>query len=830
MVKKRFYYIILLFVTTVCLGTIISVSQTFANSMLTDEELEDYSLNDIMFYDPCGGGSGGSGGTCGIKVSGSTMEEKVWNGLTSFLTEEQAAGVMGNMRVESAGTFSPAVHEIGFLNNSEYSNFDISNDAGASYGIGLIQWSGGRRLRLYNAFKESDVELWNKYIDEGRRTYGDAKLGGDGFLKKVGDDVANRMVEIELCYLKYELETYKEYSGLFDEKEVPGAAKYFLLYVESPANAVGQIDNRTKLAQEYYDKFHGKSFSGSSGSSGSDPACNGQNNNNIAQTAIDLAWPEGTNSKEYSWGTGSATDPFVKAMHDVYKNSYKHWDSFRRVGAACDVFVGTVVRYSGYDKKFTPNSGDVVDYVNKNEDLWEKIEYTKESEIQSGDIIYKEYRNKSGGITKHVEIAIRDEDNKLKIAKASYQKQFGHITSFSTKHEPKYLFRAKKAVNGTSDATGTVTNTSQGNGDIGASALKLAWPYGTEESKYKKEATPEFAEYYVEIDPDNSVHGGRSCDRFVSTVVKYSGLDKEIPSGDAPAIQKYLASSDKWEEVQMKDYTSTKEYKDGDVIAFGDPVTHVGIYVDDNGKGRIAQAAYGGCTAKGDCNDPYYGVVKDAGNLKYYSTIRVYRNKYNGSSTVDCDVCAGGDEESDGDYVIPGLKNMTLAEAQEFMKPYHDAAMSKKYGYGNKLAVGVILPFDGADVRTDTCPFGTLNNCVAFSQWFVNRYTTLGPNWNNTSTGKEMADRLGEYGFDTGVEPELYAVFSTDNPWTHTGVVLGIDQKKKELVIGEASCSSGQKKLYYEPRATTVSFATAKSKNYKYAYAGRKLKSGVLDE
>ena len=81
---------------------------------LTDDELIDYSLNEIMFYEKCK--VEGSSADCGITVSGSTIEEKIWTGLTSFMTEEQAAGVMGNMAHE--GGFNPARHEGKFLSSN----------------------------------------------------------------------------------------------------------------------------------------------------------------------------------------------------------------------------------------------------------------------------------------------------------------------------------------------------------------------------------------------------------------------------------------------------------------------------------------------------------------------------------------------------------------------------------------------------------------------------------------------------------------------------------------------------------------------------------------
>ena len=836
----------LILVAVICASIMICFGQTFANSMLSEEDLQSYSLNDIMFYDPCSGGSsGGSGGACGITVSGSTMEEKVWSGLTTFMTEEQAAGVMGNMETESAHTFSPAIHEISFFTNGGFANFDVGTDSSTSYGIGLIQWSGSRRVNLHDTFVENGAaELWDKYIDKERQTYGDVKLGGDGFLKKAGDDVANRMIAIELCFLKEEIET--SYKELYDKKTPEEAAYYFLVSVERPRDPAASKDAREKAAKKFYDQFHGKSITGSSSSGGS-ASCGGGNvkdSKNINATAVALAWPEDTPEKDYLYkqtngksgsvvwkndlysalakDSGGPTEAFKTAFDEVFpiNGNRKTWNQCSRMGASCDVFAATTVRYSGYDKGFPRGLGGVLNHARSKSDLWEVLPFEK-SKLQAGDLMVRTSKG-------HIAIAVRDENDELWIAQGSLCSKFGYISK-NDSNNYQYIIRAKKANNSTagvsvkdgvanSNSSGTVTKAGTGNGDIGASALELAWPFGTDEDTYKSKATDKFAKYYKEINPSNDVHGGRSCDRFVSTVVKYAGVDDDIPSGNAPNIQEYLAGSDLWEEVQMKDPKSTKEYQDGDVIAFGnDGISHVGIYVEDGGKGYIAQASY-----DGDGNPAYYGVVKDTSNItsNYFSTVKAYRNKNNKNATVECDVCAGeSDEDGGGSGSAGNLKSggMTLAEAKEWIKPYHDAAMTKKYGYapngGATLPVGSILQFDGADVRTDTCGHGTLNNCVAFSQWFVNKYTTLGPNWNHTAMGNRMVSRLGEYGFATGSTPEVYAVFSQVS--NHTGVVLGIDKERNKMVIGQASCG-----FYYEPHVKEESI----NQNWTYAYAGRKLR------
>lgn len=94
----------------------------------------------------------GAGGN-GSSYAGNTVAEKVWNFLISNgYSEIAVAGVMGNIHQESGG-FNP----------------DIVENGGSGEGIGLIQWSFGRRDKL-EAYAQamgkpwSDVDLQLDYL------------------------------------------------------------------------------------------------------------------------------------------------------------------------------------------------------------------------------------------------------------------------------------------------------------------------------------------------------------------------------------------------------------------------------------------------------------------------------------------------------------------------------------------------------------------------------------------------------------------------------------------------------------------------------------------
>ena len=833
--KKRiigFGGLILVFIT---LGIVFLQNHVLAKSLLTPEEEAEHAAIDVMLVYHCGKSGGAS--ECGISVSGSTIEEKIWNGLTSFMTDEQAAGVMGNMAHE--GGFNPARHETSFLDSRP--TFPIATNSDVSYGIGLIQWSFGRRVRLYQSIKEKDESLWDKYIDKGRQTYG--RLSGADFLAKVGDADTDALLAMELCYLKQELDENDVYGKVLEMGSVAEAASYFLERVEVPADIPGQRPLRIQDATKYYNQFHGKSSSGSSssstGSSGSAPSCNPsiKGSKNINGAAVALAWPYGTDKKKYAWNGGTGTDLFNEVYPQLLsKNArrpYKGCDG-PVYGASCDRFVSTVVRFAGNDPNFATGVGGWNDkkqmlvYASEHPDLWEVIEWkgdNKKEMLRPGDVVIK---------PTHVAIAVQDEEGEFWIAEAGFCSTYGHISKYHDNFE--YIIRSKNGNNATkgvsvtegvktASVTGKINSTSgKGNGDINASAIELAWPEDTKDAS--SSASPRFQEVFKSL-PGGPGRGcwayGKSCSVFVNTVLLYAGA-KTGDKVDCPGcIADYMIKSDEWEEIEGAEDMNHSDLQPGDVIVYyqkdanpgnesknyykGLHTGHIAIYVETSDGGKIAEASF--------CH--HYGKVYDKAkkNVKRgWAGARVFRWKLQKGGSA-CNACNSEDNGL-------GLKEggMTLAEAKEWIKPYHDEAMGRRYKYRGDVM------FQGAHIHDAGCPFGVMNNCVALSQWFVNKYTTIGPNWNNTTDGVGLVKRLtSSKGFKYGTEPRPYAIFS-NSEWSsagHTGVIMGVDQENKKVVVAEASCSSGGT-LYYAPSVSEYSFD--RIKNWEYAYTDDKLKEG----
>lgn len=146
----------------------------------------------------------------------------------------------------------------------------------------------------------------------------------------------------------------------------------------------------------------------------------------ICDQAKACAWPEGTAKSKYSYPGGSATAAFKAAIAKAYPNRSK-WGTQTRAGASCDVFVGTVIRSTGYDTKY-PRGLDGVEKHCKDNPLWKDTGIRDLDELKPGDVVF--YLYKGGG---HIYIYVGNG----KIANAHYNgKTFGIIQKLSSARKP----------------------------------------------------------------------------------------------------------------------------------------------------------------------------------------------------------------------------------------------------------------------------------------------------------------------------------------------------------------------------------------------------------
>ena len=405
--KKAFSVVAI--VALMALGVVLPIRYAFG---LSDEKLDYFADNGIMFYDPGDDGESSATNPCSVagdaQVSGTTAKQKVWSGLKSLgVTDEVAAGIMGNMRGESG--FGPTRYESSHY--SEWTTFDWENDPARAHGVGLIQWSGGRRVKLFKYFREKNSALTDKYLKQPM-SWG--KMNGDTFIasnSNVSD--VNQMFSLEVSYLIQEMKNSSYYSKVFNETTVKGAAVRFSVNVEGCARCVDtssqSVKNRIKFSEEIYDEFHGKtSFEGGTASAEGEEseeteeqdsgACYNGDETSLQNLVLSWAWPEVKHTP-----ASQRKPEYIEGL----KNSIIAWrggggcggevceTTGGCTGVDCGGFVHSLVRVSGWD---TTYPGGIVDKQQTGlhdrtdwEDVWESIK--SNSDFKVGDVIICSEKN-----------------------------------------------------------------------------------------------------------------------------------------------------------------------------------------------------------------------------------------------------------------------------------------------------------------------------------------------------------------------------------------------------------------------------------------------------
>ena len=115
----------------------------------------------------------------------------------------------------------------------------------------------------------------------------------------------------------------------------------------------------------------------------------------LADMAKKLAYGTAAKAKA-KYPSGSPTPEYKKALNKVFPDR-KKWGPAPRKGASCDVFIGTVVRSSGVDKKFPRALGTDYSYLEASK-KFKKVKVTKVKDLKDGDIIIYKRTNGKGHI------------------------------------------------------------------------------------------------------------------------------------------------------------------------------------------------------------------------------------------------------------------------------------------------------------------------------------------------------------------------------------------------------------------------------------------------
>lgn len=195
------------------------------------------------------------------------------------------------------------------------------------------------------------------------------------------------------------------------------------------------------------------------------------------------------------------------------------------------------------------------------------------------------------------------------IEERARQKGWKSSAELAQEH-PEMLENAAKNAGGNgsdSEAPQLTSNTTcvtgGGNGDINQTALELSWPERGHDPW--NDPKPEYAAALVETGVnklgDSCSMNGNSCDAFVATVLRYSGVDPDAPCCGAARLLEYFRSHpEKYTEI--RNTGSSSDLEPGDIRSRS---SHVEIFIQrDDGSYGIASASH--CDRTADHGIGYY--------------------------------------------------------------------------------------------------------------------------------------------------------------------------------------------------------------------------------
>lgn len=211
-------------------------------------------------------------------IMGNTPQEKVWFALRNLgYSEIVVAGAMGNIDYESGG-FNPELVE-----------------KGSGEGIGLIQWSFGRRTQLeqYAISKgvswqdlDTQIEFLVTEISGQGKAVGYATQRTSGYIRDEGITATNKDWE--------------------NATSIEDATLAFMRFFESPGSR-SSYSQRVTRAQKYYDEFKGKTLL--AGDSRIGPiTLTGENAQKMVQMLTDANRMADDDSYTYVYGAGRPAD------------------------------------------------------------------------------------------------------------------------------------------------------------------------------------------------------------------------------------------------------------------------------------------------------------------------------------------------------------------------------------------------------------------------------------------------------------------------------------------------------------------------------------------
>lgn len=295
--------------------------------------------NDIHYINPdavtC---TDTSGDSAIVVIDSSEASEAIFKYLISTplssnngrpLTAIQAAGFMGNFYQESR--YNPAIIQSG----RKYDEARAMNPGVGGYGFGLVQWDGSRRVDLLKYAKQQNAD-WRdlalqlafiKHELEGK----EQRIMKDTTFR-ITDDVKTATLRVRILY--------ERPGAPHDANRIAAARAALKRHGNlSPDHVISTITSGT--SEEGIDCSQGIVVG----------------NGTIAETARAFSWPRSRRDGATDHTALQANKAYAAAIKKVGID--KCSNQYQKIGASCDAFVATVLRFTGVDPDFPcGNSGD----------------------------------------------------------------------------------------------------------------------------------------------------------------------------------------------------------------------------------------------------------------------------------------------------------------------------------------------------------------------------------------------------------------------------------------------------------------------------------------
>ena len=362
----------------------------------------DYSDQNIIWYrpkdEPCSP-SGGSGSSV-TSLRGAENREKIYNYLKDAgLTANQAAGVLGNIKVESGGTYSPTIQEFG--------------KGFGNWGYGLVQWtnpsngSEGRRTNLVNFLNQRHPDLMAKYYrEEYSRSPGSYSGEEGGFVPKnantgesmpIEDNDKLLLAQLDFLYQESTTRTISsssakrglgsagdnEWETVKSKDEIKWASDVWVYNFEIPGDIDATALHRVDEGNEIFAMYNGGGAGGAATPGSSAAACGSANDTltgPMATRVVQRAEQELALWESREMKPGNDYEKYSFGYKDEWCALFVSW-IYKEVGFPVDVSgsdyalvvsglenmgknkVGGRFEWHAADGVYTPRPGDIAIYA-----------------------------------------------------------------------------------------------------------------------------------------------------------------------------------------------------------------------------------------------------------------------------------------------------------------------------------------------------------------------------------------------------------------------------------------------------------------------------------